>query len=500
MATRKKKFEEKPQIDQTGFVPGVTPPYSEEAEKAIISSMLYETNELPNIFANCKSDWFFISKNKFIYELIEQMYMEEKPIDLITVYSELKSKEENYFISHVVELSMMKDSLFSSANLPYHIKIIHQHYVARDLIRIANDVKLKGFDPTTDAFELLNYVQEQAYNLTQSIFRKQAVSFERLALENIVELSKRMDSKKGVTGVPTGFYQLDELTSGWQKQALIVIGARPAMGKTALALYFAITASKQGYPVAFFSLEMSCHELVFRLQSMEAEIEGEKIRSGRVQMDEFHQFRESSLAIKDLPLYIDDSANISVLELKAKVLRMVQEHGIKLLIIDYLQLMNAGDGFSGNREQEISSISRACKGIAKECDIPVMLLSQLNRSVETRGKGGSIPMLSDLRESGAIEQDADMVIFPHRPEYYKEELMTDGSTPSLDMAEIHISKHRNGRLGAIMVRFEKAYTRFAPYTPFRTYQATQPMPEPKTNYLPSPRLDFENQDNTKAPF
>ena len=157
MATRKKKYEEKPQIDQSGFVPGVTPPYSEEAEKAIISSMLYETNELPNIFANCKSDWFFISKNKFIYELIEQMYMEDKPIDLITVYSELKSKEENYFISHVVELSMMKDSLFSSANLPYHIKIIHQHYVARDLIRIANDVKLKGFDPTTDAFELLNY-------------------------------------------------------------------------------------------------------------------------------------------------------------------------------------------------------------------------------------------------------------------------------------------------------------------------------------------------------
>lgn len=500
MAPRKKKYEEKPQIDQSGFMPGVLPPYSEEAENAIIAGMIYEQAELPNIFANCREEFFYISRNKFLFGIIQKMYLEDKPIDLVTIARACIESGENKYFVNIVELGNYRGVLYNTANLPYHIKIVHQHYIARDLIRIANDVKLKGFDPTTDAFELLNYVQEQAYNLTQSIFRKHAVSFERLALENIVELSKRMDSKKGVTGVPTGFYQLDELTSGWQKQALIVIGARPAMGKTALALYFAITASKQGFPVAFFSLEMSCHELVFRLQSMEAEIEGEKIRSGRIQMDEFHQFKESSLAIKDLPLYIDDSANISVLELKAKVLRMVQEHGIKLLIIDYLQLMNAGDGFSGNREQEISSISRACKGIAKECDIPVILLSQLNRSVETRGKGGSIPMLSDLRESGAIEQDADMVIFPHRPEYYKDELMTDGSTPSVDMAEIHVAKHRNGRLGAIMVRFEKAYTRFAPYTPFRTYEATKPTPEPKTNYLPSQRLDFTDQDNTKAPF
>jgi len=467
MRTRKKKFEDKPLIDSTGFVEGVMPPYYEEAEKRVISNILYgigRENDMPTVFTECRPDWFYIRAHKLIFEACHDLFHESKPIDIISVKAQLMKKNQLDEVG-IMALVDFRSELVGSANLKYNIKLIHQAFIARDLIRVANDIKLRGFNPETDPFDLLDFVQAETFSLLETLYKKQAQDFARVTYDNIDELSRRMASTKGVTGIPTGFWLLDEITSGWQKQNLIIIGARPGMGKTAIALYFAMIATKEKYPVAFFSLEMGTNELAFRIQAMESGVEAEKIRSGRVNMDEFCEFRESSLLIKDIPLYIDDTANLSIFELRAKVRRMVHEHGIKMVIIDYLQLMNAGDNFAGNREQEISTISRNLKAIAKDNDIPIIALAQLSRAVETRGKGGSIPILSDLRESGGIENDADIVIFPHRPEYYKEPMMTDGATPSEDMAELHIGKHRNGRTGMVMVRYEKAFVRFAPYHP-----------------------------------
>jgi len=499
MAPRKKKYEEKPLIDQTGFMPGLMPPFSEEAEMIVCSSLLFYSDTHSTIFSETAQEWFYFEKYGVIFKASQQLFTEGRPIDLISVKERLKKNDDLDTAGGILGITQLGAHSVNSENIDYYVKLIHERYISRDLIRIANDMKLMGYNPNTDAFEALDYIQGQTFTLMETLYKKQSVRFDRLTYDNIDELSRRMENKSGITGIPTGFYQMDDLTSGWQKQALIIVGARPAMGKTALALFYTISAARAGFPVAFFSLEMSAQELTFRLQSMESEIEGEAIRSGRISMDEFHKFRECSLGIVNLPIYIDDSPGITIFQLRAKVRRMIQESGIKLVIIDYLQLMSAGDGFSGNREQEISAISRNMKALAKECDIPIIALSQLNRSVETRGRGGSIPMLSDLRESGAIEQDADMVIFPHRPEYYKEEVMSDGETPAVDMAEIHISKHRNGRLGVIMTRFEKAYTRFAPYTKFRPVPSQQSY-ESKPTFTPSTRLDdFTNQDNS-APF
>lgn len=490
--------EEKPKIDQSAFVTGLVPPFSEEAEIIVATALIYYPDTIPQIMSVLDKRWFYFEKYGIVFEVCQLLFMDNQPIELISVTEKLKSIGKFDYVGGITFLISLGNNIVNPSNIEYQSKIIQEKFIIRDAIRIGNDIKNMGFDPYIDAFELLDHLQSQTFSIIQSLYKRSSVSFERITLENIDELSRRMAITASVTGIPTGFYQLDELTSGWQKQNLIVIGARPGMGKTALALFFALSASKAKYPVAIFSLEMSHGELVFRIQSMESEVESEKIRSGRLNNYEFNQFKEVALSIKDLPIHIDDSAGISIFELKAKLIRMIHDFGIKLLIVDYLQLMNAGNDFSGNREQEISFISRNLKVIAKECDIPVILLSQLNRAVESRGKGSNIPMLSDLRESGAIEQDADMVIFPHRPEYYKEEMMTDGETPSVDMAELHVAKHRNGKTGAVMTRFDKMYIRFGQYTKYGNSNSQGYKHQP---FSPSDKfIEPSSADIAESPF
>jgi len=396
-------YEEKPKIDQSAFTLGSLPQFDEEAEIAISTALIYYPETTAIIMAITDRGWFYFEKYGIIFDACQSLFMEGLPIDLLSVKEKLIKSGKLDEIGGLMTLISLGSNAINTLNVDYYSRLIQEKHITRDAIRIGNDIKTMGFDHSVDAFELVDYLQSQTYNLIQSLYKKQAISFETITTTNVIELARRMEITTGVTGIPTGFYQLDELTSGWQKQNVIVVGARPGMGKTALALYFAIIASKKGYPVAIFSLEMSASELTFRIQSMESNVESEKIRSGRVNIDEFNRFKDSALSNKDLPIHIDDSAHITVLEFSAKVKRMAHKHGIKLVIIDYIQLMNAGSDFSGSREQEISLISRVCKEVAKDCDIPIIVLSQLNRGVESRGKGGNIPMLADLRECLSLE-------------------------------------------------------------------------------------------------
>jgi len=493
---RKQKQEIQP-LTESAFQ-GKLPPFNTEAEESVLYALLYDRNSVSGVIASVQPDWFYSEANSAIFQACFDVFQSGQAVDTISVISQLKKLEKLEIAGGMIRLIEIGQKFSGEINYEYNGKLIHECYIQRELIRISHKTITMAYDPVNDAFDTMDYQQGEVFRVMESLYKKQAVSILNLTYSNIDELKRRMNCQTGLTGIDTGFHQLNNLLSGWQNQNLIVVGARPGMGKTALALYFAISSAKSGFPVAFFSLEMGASELTFRLESMESGVEGEKIRSGNITQTEFDRFQESALGIKDLPIYIDDSPQVSVFELRAKVRRMVHEFGIKIVMIDYLQLMTAGSNFSGNREQEISTISRNLKAIAKECNIPVMVLSQLNRAVESRGKGNSIPNLSDLRESGAIEQDADIVIFPHRPEYYKEELMSDGFTNSTDMAEIHVSKHRNGRIGAIMTKFEKAYTRFAPYVMY-SHQA-QPAPERNILQILKPSDRFGVKTDESAPF
>jgi replicative DNA helicase len=494
----KSYFDEPDKIDQTAFVDGAIPPFSEEAESKIISSLMFDPEAPSEVMTNFSRDWFYFEKNAIIYDACYELFVQSQPIDIISVKAIVERMGKMDAIGGIMGLMVSADKFVSLANLEYARKYVHEMYIKRKLIQVGNSIKEKGFNQESDAFDILEYTQGEMFALLESIQKRKAVSFDAITYQCIDELGRRMAMKEGVTGVPTGFYQLDELTSGWQKQNLVVVGARPGMGKTALALSHAIASAKAKKPVGLFSLEMSAQELAFRVLSMETNTLSAKIRSGRVSKSEFDSFASQSLQMSNLPIYIDDTPSLSVFELKAKCRRMIQEYGIELVIIDYVQLMTAGEGFKGNREQEISTISRNCKAMAKEFDIPFILLSQLSRAVETRGKSGAVPMLSDLRESGAIEQDADMVIFPHRPEYYKEEVLSDGMTPAQGMGELHIAKHRNGALGLVPVRFEGEYARFSQYI------HTQPMvSRPQSDFVEirptfEPTQKYRNDDN--VPF
>ncbi|MGB0601638.1 MAG: replicative DNA helicase, partial [Flavobacteriaceae bacterium] len=342
----------------------------------------------------------------------------------------------------------------SSAHIEFHARIILQKFIQRSLIKISNEIIESAYKESTDVFDLLDEAESKLYDVTQGNIKKSSESAQNLVLEakkKIEEISKR----DGLSGVSTGFEKLDKLTSGWQPSDLIIIAARPGMGKTALTLSMArnIAVTKQ-IPVAFFSLEMSSIQLITRLISSETGLSSEKLRTGKLADHEWQQLNVKVTDLEKAPLFIDDTPSLSIFDLRAKARRLASQHGIKLIVVDYLQLMTAGtSNKTGNREQEISTISRNLKALAKELDIPVIALSQLSRAVETRG-GTKRPMLSDLRESGAIEQDADIVSFIYRPEYYNiDEWDDDERSPSQGQAEFIVAKHRNGGLDNIRLKF-----------------------------------------------
>ena len=358
-------------------------------------------------------------------------------------------------------LSELTNKVASSANVEYHSRIIIQKFIQRELIRISNEIIRDAYEDTTDVFDLLDTAEKRIYEITDKNLRNSVQGIGQLVSKSIIQIDGLISREDGLLedSVPSGFIELDKMTSGWKATDLIIIAARPSMGKTAFVLNLARNAAVDyKMPVAIFSLEMGAVQLAKRLISLECEIDAQKVANGKMTNEEYAIMRDKVERLSAAPIYINDQPAINIYELRAQCRRLQNAHGIKMVIIDYLQLMSGGGDKNMNREQEISTISRSLKGLAKELNIPVIALSQLNRSVETRG-GEKKPQLSDLRESGSIEQDADMVMFLYRPEYYK---LDEGQTgESLKgAAEVLIKKHRNGPVGDVPLRFNKSFGRF----------------------------------------
>lgn len=434
---------------------GKLPPQVLDLEEAVLGAMMIDKKGVDDVIDILQPDAFYKDAHKFIFEAIVQLFTETQPIDLLTVSTQLKKNGKLELAGGDFYLIQLTQKIASSAHIEFHSRIILQKYIQRSLIRISSEIIEESYDETTDVFDLLDKAESKLYEVTQGNIKRSSETAQSLVLQ----AKKRIEEiagKEGLSGVATGFEKLDQVTSGWQPSDLIIIAARPGMGKTAFVLSMARNiAIDFGHPVAVFSLEMASVQLITRLISSETGLSSEKLRTGKL---EKHEWEQLSTKVKDLekaPLFIDDSPSLSIFDLRAKCRRLASQHGIKLIIVDYLQLMTAGGSGKGggNREQEISTISRNLKALAKELNVPVIALSQLSRAVETRGSSKR-PLLSDLRESGAIEQDADIVSFIYRPEYYKiEEWDDDEQSPTAGQAEFIIAKHRNGSLENIRLKF-----------------------------------------------
>ncbi|MDC1010150.1 replicative DNA helicase [Flavobacteriaceae bacterium] len=433
---------------------GKIPPQAIDLEEAVLGAMLIDEKGVNEIIELLSPEVFYKRSHQLIYESIERLFRESEPIDLLTVSADLKKNKNFEPAGGDFYLISLSQKVSSSAHIEFHSRIILQKYIQRKLITISNEIIQKSYNESTDVMDLLDEAESKLYDVAQGNIKTSTESAQNLVIRakaRIEEIAKQ----EGLSGVSTGFEKLDKLTSGWQPSDLIIIAARPGMGKTALALSMARNISvQQQIPVAFFSLEMSSVQLITRLISSETGLSSDKLRTGKLADHEWQQLNIKVSDLESSPLFIDDSPSLTIFELRAKARRLASSHGIKLIIIDYLQLMNIGSSNkAGNREQEISTISRNLKALAKELDIPVIALSQLSRAVETRG-GTKRPILSDLRESGAIEQDADIVSFLYRPEYYGiTEWDDDMKTPSEGQGEFIVAKHRNGALDSIKLKF-----------------------------------------------
>ncbi|MBL0739147.1 replicative DNA helicase [Flavobacterium sp. GN10] len=445
-------------VDKTTIInleKGKLPPQALDLEEAVLGAMMIDKKGVDDVIDILQAEAFYKDAHKHIFEAILQLFTETQPIDILTVSTQLKKNGKLDLAGGDFYLIQLTQKIASSAHIEFHSRIILQKFIQRSLIRISSEIIEASYDESADVFDLLDQAESKLYEVTQGNIKRSSETAQSLVLQakkKIEEISK----KEGLSGVETGFHNLDKLTSGWQPSDLIIIAARPAMGKTAFVLSMARNIAIQyGHGVALFSLEMASVQLITRLISSETGLSSEKLRTGKL---EAHEWTMLSTKVKDLekaPLFIDDTPSLSIFDLRAKCRRLASQHGIKIIIIDYLQLMTAGGNAKGggNREQEISTISRNLKALAKELNVPVIALSQLSRAVETRGSSKR-PLLSDLRESGAIEQDADIVSFLYRPEYYKiEEWDDEEASPTAGQAEIMIAKHRNGGIENIRLKF-----------------------------------------------
>lgn len=434
---------------------GKLPPQVLDLEEAVLGAMMIDKKGVDEVIDILQADAFYKDAHKYIFEAIVQLFVETQPIDLLTVSAQLKKNGKLDLVGGDYYLIQLTQKISSSAHIEFHSRIILQKYIQRSLIRISSEIIEDSYDETTDVFDLLDKAESKLYEVTQGNIKRSSETAQSLVLQ----AKKRIEEiagQEGLSGVATGFEKLDKITSGWQPSDLIIIAARPAMGKTAFVLSMARNmAIDFGMPVALFSLEMASVQLITRLISSETGLSSEKLRTGKLEKHEWEQLSTKVKNLEKAPLYIDDTPSLSIFDLRAKARRLVSQHGIRIIIVDYLQLMTAGGNGKGggNREQEISTISRNLKALAKELNVPVIALSQLSRAVETRGSSKR-PLLSDLRESGAIEQDADIVSFLYRPEYYKiDEWDDDEASPTAGQAEIMIAKHRNGSIENVRLKF-----------------------------------------------
>jgi len=442
---------------------GKIPPQALDFEEAVLGALMLEKNALTAVIDILQPEVFYKQSHQKIFKAIQDLFASTEPIDILTVSNRLKSEGVLDEVGGAYYITQLTNRVASSANIEFHARILLQKYVQRELIRVSSETIKDAFEDGTDVFELLDQAEQQLFDISENNFRRESHDMQSLVRESIAEIEAAKNSEGSLRGVPSGFTDLDRLTAGWQKSDLVVIAARPGMGKTAFALSMARNAAMAKKAVAVFSLEMSAVQLTTRLISSEAEITSNKLKRGDLAEHEWEQLNTRVKALVEAPIFIDDTPALSIFELRAKCRRLKEQHNIELIVVDYIQLMRAGDG-AGNREQEISTISRSLKALAKELNVPVLVLSQLNRSVETRG-GSKKPQLSDLRESGAIEQDADMVIFIYRPEYY--DILEDEQGGDMTgKGEIIIAKHRNGALDSVTLRFIGQYTKFVDDVPF----------------------------------
>lgn len=440
---------------------GKIPPQSVDLEEVVLGAMMIDKKGVDEVIDILHPDVFYKDAHKYIYEAIFKLFESSEPVDLLTVSSQLKKEGRLEAVGGDFYLIKLTQKVASSAHIEFHARIILQKYIQRSLIKISSEIIEEAYSDSTDVFDLLDNAEAKLYEVTQGNLKRSAETAQNLVIQAKKKIEE-ISNKEGLSGIPSGFDKLDKLTSGWQPSDLIIVAARPGMGKTALTLSMARNiAVNSGIPVAFFSLEMSSVQLITRLISSETGLSSEKLRTGKLEKHEWEQLNVKVKTLENAPLFIDDTPSLSIFDLRAKARRLASQHKIKLIIIDYLQLMTAGGSQKGgNREQEISTISRNLKALAKELDVPVIALSQLSRAVETRG-GSKRPILSDLRESGAIEQDADIVSFIYRPEYYKiDEWDDEERTPTQGQAEFIVAKHRNGGLDNIRLKFVGALGKF----------------------------------------
>lgn len=436
-------------------------PQAVELEQAVLGALMIEKDAYYQVSEILRPESFYDNRHKIIYEAIRRLNLEEKPVDILTVTEQLRSTNQLEEVGGPFYITQLSGMVASSAHIEYHARIIAQKATARALISYTSGIQTKAFDATTDIDELMQEAEGKLFELSQTNMKKDYTQIDPVIKEAYEMLQKAAARTDGMSGIPSGFHALDKMTSGWQNSDLVILAARPAMGKTAFALSMAKNiAVDQKIPVAVFSLEMANVQLVNRLIVNVCEIKGETLKSGQLKPFEWNQLDFRIKQLTGAPLYLDDTPSLSVFELRTKARRLVREHGVKIIMIDYLQLMNAsGMGF-GSRQEEVSTISRSLKGLAKELNIPILALSQLNRGVENREGGDKRPQLSDLRESGAIEQDADMVLFIHRPEYYKIYQDPETGRDLRGKAEIIVAKHRNGAVGNVLLSFRGEYARF----------------------------------------
>ncbi|MBJ7883041.1 replicative DNA helicase [Gelidibacter salicanalis] len=433
---------------------GKIPPQAIDLEEVVLGAMMIDKKGVDEVIDILSPDAFYKDAHRHIFEAIFKLFENSEPVDLLTVSSQLKKDAKLDLVGGDFYLISLTQRVSSSAHIEFHARIILQKFIQRSLIKISNEIIEEAYDETKDVFDLLDQAEAKLYEVTQGNIKKSTETAQSL----VIQAKKKIEdisNKEGLSGIPSGFDKLDKLTSGWQESDLIIVAARPGMGKTALTLSMARNiAVTHNIPVAFFSLEMASVQLITRLISSETGLSSEKLRTGKLEKHEWEQLNVKVKALEKAPLFIDDTPSLSIFDLRAKARRLASQYGIKMVIIDYLQLMTAGGSQKGgNREQEISTISRNLKALAKELSIPVIALSQLSRAVETRG-GSKRPLLSDLRESGAIEQDADIVSFIYRPEYYKiDEWDDEERSPTEGQAEFIIAKHRNGGLENIRLKF-----------------------------------------------
>lgn len=448
--------------DISNLVYGKVPPQAPELEEAVLGACMLEKDTFAQVLEIIQSeDCFYMDSHQKIYSAMRRLFDKGTPVDLLTITEELRKSGELEIVGGAYYLTRLTMSVLSSAHVEAHSRLIMEKFIQRELIRISGSVISEAYEDSTDVFDLLDKAESGLYEITDKHLRKNFKSLQDVLVRTMNEIDEARKKTEDVNGVPSRFKELDAITGGWQKTDLIILAARPAVGKTAftlnLAMNAAMNAGKQ-FPVAVFSLEMGAGQIVKRMLAAVTEVSMEAITKGKMAEHEFVQMSQRMGKLAQAKIFIDDQAALNIFELRAKARRLKQKHDIQMILIDYLQLMQAGINTGGNREQEISKISRDLKALAKELEVPIIALSQLSRAVETR-KESKVPQLSDLRESGAIEQDADMVMFLYRPEYYG--ISNDGMGELVEgETHIHIAKHRNGSTGTVKVQFIKEYQKF----------------------------------------